>query len=127
MPNKPVQAAGEAMPRGPSPEYYAAWQKCRDLARQLSEAIAATGDVEHAYIRPAGSDFAVLFGLIPDDAKLQSDDMAHFRLGLLLDEVGSILHYHPTLKIDRISINEHGIHTFHKLPGGPRLSQGDGQ
>ncbi len=39
------------------------------------------------------------------------------RLNALLNEAGVILQDHPELKIERISINENGIHTFHKIPG----------
>lgn len=39
------------------------------------------------------------------------------RLNALLNEAGVILRDHPELKIERISINEYGVHTFHKIPG----------
>ncbi|MBM3091590.1 hypothetical protein GFB56_12265 [Ensifer sp. T173] len=39
------------------------------------------------------------------------------RLSALLNEAGVILRDHPELKIERISINEHGVHTFHKISG----------
>ncbi|MGT2444498.1 hypothetical protein ACU4I5_18740 [Ensifer adhaerens] len=45
------------------------------------------------------------------------------RLNALLNEAGVILRDHPELKIERISINEHGVHTFHKIPGVNRRAE----
>lgn len=70
--NGPIPAGGEAMPKGPNPEYCAAWEKCRDLGKQLSQALADTGDQEYAFVRPAGVDFAVLFGLRAEDVSAAS-------------------------------------------------------
>lgn len=79
--NGPIPAGGEAMPKGPSPEYYAAWAKCRDLGKQLSQALAETGDDEYAFVRPAGVEFAVLFG------SLESDTSASTFVGTTVDRV----------------------------------------
>lgn len=43
----------------------APWARARDLGKQLSQALADTGEDEFAYIRPAGNDFAVCFGTLP--------------------------------------------------------------
>ena len=154
-------------------EYYDAWNLCKELASQLSRAMARTGDNEFAYIRPAGTDFPVLFGdarlAMPESiAQLPVDRverlserlsvaldewneqtkasfMAHVppassgrgfyyenthrdkelpkgseavkRLGEILVEAGRIIRNEPELNVDRITINEHGVHTFHKVPG----------
>lgn len=45
------------------------------------------------------------------------------RLNVLLNEADVILRDHPELKIGRISINEHGVHTFHKIPGVRRQAE----
>jgi hypothetical protein len=55
----------EAMPSSPSPEYYAAWQKCRGLGRQLATALKelnAHGDNVYAWILPDGEQINVAFG-----------------------------------------------------------------
>ena len=176
MPNKPVPAAGEAMPRGPSPAYVEAWAQCRALGSQLSAALTEVskhGDNVFAYVLPAGHDYTLGFGEIDkirmdgsvelpvdrverlseqlavalDDwnAQIGSSFMAHVppaksargfyyenmhrdrelprgaeaakQLGKLLGEVGRIIRNEPDLMVDRITINEHGVHTFHKMPG----------
>jgi hypothetical protein len=80
------------MVTGPSPEYYAAWAKCRELGKQLSLALAETGDNEFAYIRPAGIDFAVGFGSLGEGhsslIELPVDRVNRFaaQLSLALDD-----------------------------------------
>lgn len=39
------------------------------------------------------------------------------RLDKILVEAAAILRDNPDLKIERVTINEHGVHTFHKIPG----------
>jgi hypothetical protein len=41
------------------------------------------------------------------------------RLNELLFEAGIIIRDNPDLKFERVSINEHGIHTFIRMPGRP--------
>lgn len=178
--NGPIKTGGEAMPRGPSPEYCAAWAKCRELGKELSQALKETGDDQYAFVRPAGIDFAVLFGSRESDtlasdfvghavdrvSRLSSElsvaldewngqtkvqYMAHVppassglsiwyenarrgtdmpqgseavgRIRELANEVAMILVANPDLKIDRVSINEHGVHQFRKIPGVPSVEE----
>ncbi|MFN7090694.1 MAG: hypothetical protein ACK4P4_09120 [Allorhizobium sp.] len=63
-----------------TPEYYAAWEKCRELATQLSQALAETGDNEFAYIRPAGSPYVVCFGALAPSAVDRAIEAHHAAL-----------------------------------------------
>ncbi|EUB95569.1 hypothetical protein PMI07_002057 [Rhizobium sp. CF080] len=91
-----VDAAAAAIPAasytGHSPEYGVAWQKCRDLGKQLSLALAETGDQEFAFIQPAGNDFAVGFGQLNSDTTrlieypVETVDRLSTRLALALDD-----------------------------------------
>ena len=51
-------------------EYNAAWELIRALAKELSEALAAAGDVEFAHIRPAGAMCPIAFGNAPQEDPL---------------------------------------------------------
>ncbi|RWX74430.1 hypothetical protein EPK99_24925 [Neorhizobium lilium] len=67
MPNNPVQAAGEAMPEGPSSAYVEAWALCRALGNQLSAALTEVnkhGNNVFAYVLPSGHDHTLCFGEI---------------------------------------------------------------
>jgi hypothetical protein len=57
------------MPTRPTLEYYAAWEKCRRLGKELSVALAETGDTEFAFIQPAGKQCAVSFGELTADTR----------------------------------------------------------
>lgn len=46
----------------------------------------------------------------------QENVEANDRLSALLNEACQIIVDHPDLNIGRIGINEHGVHTFHKIP-----------
>jgi hypothetical protein len=63
-----TDAADAAKARAPASleSYCTAWRKCHDLGKQLSEALAETGDEQFAYIRPAGVEYAVGFGAKSD-------------------------------------------------------------
>lgn len=78
-----ITTAGEAMPARPTSEYYAAWEKCRRLGKELSQALAETGDEEFAFIQPAGKQCAVSFGGLSEDSR-------------------SVLEY-PVTTVDRLS------------------------
>lgn len=43
----------------------------------------------------------------------------HPRLYELVSEAAKIIRENPEMKIDRIAINQHGVHTFHRVPGVP--------
>lgn len=61
----PIPSAGEAMPKGPSPEYYAAWQQCREAGGALSRAMAALrdqGESIYACVYPDGDKMNLTFG-----------------------------------------------------------------
>lgn len=108
-----AHAKGEAMPGLPTDTYYEGWKRARQIAKELSVLLEELGDSDYAYIRSAKYEFAVVFGGNSDLGPTE----ALSRLGALLNEAGAILQHHPELKIERISINEHGVHTFHKIPG----------
>lgn len=67
---RPIPAASEAMPVGPSPEYSEVWKRVRALAKELSAALAAAGDVEFAHVRPAATMCPVVFGNMPQEDPL---------------------------------------------------------
>lgn len=104
--NDAAIAAG-GMPARPSLEYYAAWEKCRALGKQLSQALAETGDNEFAYVRPAGVEYTVFFGSMGDDHKslvelpVQKVDRLAVQLAFALDDWHAdgapefIAHVHP--------------------------------
>ncbi|WVT72617.1 hypothetical protein QM996_14000 [Sinorhizobium chiapasense] len=108
-----VPANGEAMPGLPTDAYCEGWKRARQLGKELSELLEELGDCGYAYIRPAKFEFAVVFAGNSDLGPTE----ALGRLGALLNEAGVMLQDHPELKIERISIDEHGVHTFHETPG----------
>ncbi|MCS3742015.1 hypothetical protein [Rhizobium sp. BK661] len=54
-----------------------------------------------------------------DDALAMADDPSEalWRLQTLANEIGIILCDFPQLKLERVSVNEHGVHLVHKTPG----------
>ncbi|MGY5793648.1 hypothetical protein ACXHXM_25900 len=54
-----------------------------------------------------------------DDAVAMADDPSEalWRLQTLANEIGVILGDFPQLKLERVSVNEHGVHLVHKIPG----------
>ncbi len=175
-----LSKAGNADARVHSSQYHAAWQKCRDLGKQLSDALAETGDNEFAFISPATAEHPICFGQIQSDTQMpleypldqverlasrlsyalddwgsyigwngiahvspascgrgvwfenvlaKSDDentmMALGRLRLITDEAARLLQSYPELEIDRVVVNEHGIHTKLRVPGLEKAAEVD--
>jgi len=175
-----IPAGGGAMPKVHSSQYRAAWQKCRDLGKQLSKALAETGDNEFAFISPSTAEHPVCFGQIQSDTQMPLeypldqverlasrlsfalDDWGNYtgwkgiahvypassgrgvwfenalarsgdentmqalgRLRLITDEAARLLQSYPELEIDRIVVNEHGIHTKLRVPGLEKAAEID--
>lgn len=114
MPNT-SPANGGAMPDRSTPEYAAAWEKCRELGKQLSEALAETGDQEFALIQPAGNDFAVSFGQLQEDTRRLAEFPMQ-TIGRLASRISRVLRDDPAVGAERVIITERGVQTIIKLP-----------
>lgn len=118
--NGPIPAGGEAMARRSTTEYAEAWNRCRKLGKELSHALADTGDVEFAYILPAGYDCAVGFGALQEDSpRLGEYPMQRFNR--LSRRIAQTIRDYPEMSVERVTIDERGVHTHMKVPGAPDL------
>lgn len=110
MPNT-ITAAGEAMPTELPVD------KVQRLAADLSKALVAwTGGSYMALVYPEGDNRGYWFRHIKH-AENATD--AFGKLRSLAHEAGSIVAMYPELNIERIAVNEHGVHTFLRTPGVP--------
>ncbi|HEV7247935.1 MAG TPA: hypothetical protein VGN93_13205 [Shinella sp.] len=113
---KTLLAVGEAMRDRSTPEYAADWKKCRELGKQLSVALAETGDEEFALIQPAGNDFAVSFGQTQEDMRRPAEFPMQ-TITRLASRISLVLRDDPAVAAERVVITERGVHTIVKLPG----------
>lgn len=113
---KTLLANGGAIPDRSTPEYAAAWAKCRELGKQLSEALAETGDQEFAFIQPAGNDFAVSFGQHRDDTRRPIDYPVQ-TINRMAERIAFALNDDPDMLMERVVITADGIYTQVKVPG----------
>lgn len=113
---KTFLANGGAIPDRSTPEYAAAWAKCRELGKQLSEALAETGDQEFAFIQPAGNDFAVSFGQHRDDTRRPIDYPVQ-TINRMAERIAFALNDDPDMLMERVVITVDGIYTQVKVPG----------
>lgn len=109
-------AGGEAVPRRSTPEYADAWARCRRLGKELSQALADTGDLEYGLIFPAGHECAVSFGMIegenprPAEYPMQTIYRLAGRIALLLMA-------DPKMQVERVMVDRRGVHTHLQMPG----------
>lgn len=110
-------AGGEAMPRRSTTEYAEAWGKCRRLGKELSQALADTGDTEFGHIMPAGYECAVSFGLQDDSRRLSEFPMQ--TINRLSGRIALLLGDDPEIQVERVVIDTRGVYTQVKVPGVP--------
>lgn len=112
----PAPAGGEAMPRRSTPEYAEAWGRCRKLGKELSQALADTGDAEFGYILPAGYECAVSFGALQADMRREGEFPMQ-TINRLAGRIALILGDDPEITVKRVVIDAKGVHTQIKVPG----------
>lgn len=112
-----ISAASEAMPRRSTPEYAAAWGKCRQLGKELSLALAETGDQEFAFIQPAGNEFAVGFGQLQSDTRHPIDYPAQ-TITRMAERISFAMNDDPDMFVERVCITPQGIYMQAKVTGG---------
>lgn len=114
MPNT-IPAAGEAMPTDQTLEHELPVERVERLARELAETLPNwAGGSYMAMVYPDVRGF--WFRHISHGAS-SSDALGKLRS--LMEEAGTVLVKHPELNIERIAVNEHGVHTFIKVPSVP--------
>lgn len=87
--------------------YTAAWGKCRQLGKQLSVALAQTGDHVFAYIQPVGHGHACTMafgpvdsqGISPSELAVQTVDKLAARLAFALDDWGDDTGWHSAAHV----------------------------
>ncbi|NTF35528.1 hypothetical protein [Agrobacterium rubi] len=92
-------------------------ERVERLARELAETLPNwAGGSYMAMVYPEGDGRGYWFRHISHGA---SSTDALGKLRSLMDEAATILVKYPELNIERIAVNEHGVHTFLKVPGVP--------
>ena len=109
MPNT-TPAIGEAMPT----DHELPVDRVERLARELAETLPKwAGGNYMAMVYPEGDGRGFWFKHISSG---ESSSNALGQLRSLMYEAGTILAKHPEINIERIAVNQYGIHTFIKVP-----------
>ncbi|CAK7258668.1 MULTISPECIES: hypothetical protein [unclassified Shinella] len=96
------------------------WTKARRLGKELSQALADTGDAEFGYILPAGYEYAVGFGMLQEDSP-RLGEFPMQTISRLGRRIAQTLRDDPEMSVERVTIDCRGVYSQLRLPDADDL------